>query len=154
MYNIYFIYLHIYILHTLFYGFSMFYTCQIHIQHTNMQYKVTKETSLHKYHQKKTFFSMRKDGNIEIKEFKLEKLKSKIFTRCITHTRQISRIQQMPSAQNCGSTYCFSLKGTGLSGDTAEWRTEEGHVKDDLRNTLSCNEAGIRDLSKTLRSPT
>ena len=54
----------------------------------------------------------------------------------------------MPSAENCGSTYCFSLKGTGLSGDTAEWRTEE----DELRNTLSCNKAGIRDLSKTLRS--
>lgn len=29
---------------------------------------------------------MRKYGNIEIKEFKLEKLKSKIFTRCITDT--------------------------------------------------------------------
>ena len=35
---------------------------------------------------RKTFFSMRKYGNIEIKEFKLEKLKSKIFTRCITDT--------------------------------------------------------------------
>ena len=29
---------------------------------------------------------MKKDGNIEIKEFKLEKLKSKLFIRCITDT--------------------------------------------------------------------
>ena len=62
----------------------------------------------------------------------------------------------MPSAQNWGSTYCFSLKGTGLAGDTAELRTEEGHGEDELRHTLSCHKAGklseTRVLSKTLRS--
>lgn len=55
---------------------------------------------------RKRFFSMRKDGNIEIKEFKFEKLKSNIFIRYITDIPDIQK-QRIPLALDCGSTYCF-----------------------------------------------
>lgn len=79
---------------------------------------------------------MGKDRTIEIKEFKCEKIKSKIFIRYITDLPAIQKQQITLSLY-----ILLFIKGTGFSGDTADSRTKEEHVQDNLRNILLCQKA-------------